>query len=239
MLLAGVLGDPNDITSESITDAQSTAWYNIIGQWENQAAAFQAAYQDLLSQGDFISQQDPQVQADYNALLSKGSSTMSTIQSIQAALTDVKAALAGAWSSITGAWQSVQGAVATYVGTPSTSEDFVTAVAAQPISGWPMLRGLGFLPLIPIAIVAAALAAITLFLTNYSEFNQRMAAYKAAASQPGATPSTLATVAKQLGFGQGSGGLTSSIGTLVWIAAGVAALIFLPRLIGDYRSALK
>jgi hypothetical protein len=234
------LGDASDITSTAVTPAQSAAWYNIIGQWEQQAAAFQAAYADLVSQADAVAATgDASVQSDYAALLAKATDTSSTITNIQAALADVKSALTGAWSAITGAWQSVASAVTTYTGTPSNSEDFVTAVAAQPISGWAHLAGLGFLPLIPIAIVAAALAAITLFLTNYSEFNQRMAAYKAAAAQPGATPTSLATVAKQLGFGNVGGGLTSSLGTLVWIAAGIAALIFLPRLIETYKGAIR
>jgi hypothetical protein len=237
------LGDANDITFENVTAAQSTAWYNLIGQWENQATAFQTALTDLQSQNDAVQATgDPNVLSDYADLLQKGSDTLGTIQNIEAALADVKAALSGAWDSITGAWQQVSGAVssavATYVGTPSNSEDFVTAVQAQPIAGWG-LRGLGFLPLIPIAIVAAALAAITIWLTNYSEFNQRMAAYtQAVTANPNMTAAQKSQLSQQLGLGQ-SGGITSTLGTLVWIAAGIAALIFLPRLISNYRTVLK
>jgi hypothetical protein len=215
-----LLGDPNDITSEVVTDAQKTAWYNIIGQWESQAAQFDAAYADLLSQGDWVATQSADVQAQYADLVKRATSTYNTIQNIQTALADVKNALAGAWTAVTGAWSSVgQFFTSTAANAASPTQ---AGEASAWLQGWG--GGLGFLPLVPIAVVAAALAAITYILADYGKWTSKVALLKQGITPPADSSGTT---------------LTSSLGSLVMIAAVIGGLIFLPRLIGSYRSVLR
>lgn len=226
------LGDPNDITSPTISDAQKTAWYNIIGQWENQANAFESGYADLLTQGDWVATQSADVQAQYADLVKRSTDTYNTIQNIQGAIADVKNALSGAWSAVTDAWSKVAGFFSSTAS--NAAQAFTAAAEAAPPTAFEtaasfglMGSGLGILfPLIPIAVVAAALAAITYLLTDYGKWNSKVALLK-----QGITPPP-----------DSSGGgttFTSSVGSLVMIAGVVAGLIFLPKLIGNYRSALR
>lgn len=209
------LSDANDITSEAITPDQQTAWYNIIGQFEARAQQFLSARQDLDSIDPAAL--TPDMQAQYQSLQGRAASIQNTITTVQNALADVKNALAGAWDAVTGVWsQAVQIAPLTSAANPAVTEGMSPMTAAL-LEGF----GLGFLPLIPIAIVAAALAAMTYFLTDYGKFKTN-AALVAQGKKPLST-----------------GGLTSSVGTLVWIAAGIAALVLLPRLIGGYKEALR
>lgn len=212
----GYFGDANDITSEAVTPAQQAAWSDLIGRWERAAQQFVTAQDDLGSMADFVATQDAQTQSDYAALVARGNTIGSSIATMQTALADVKAALAGAWQSVTGVWQ-------TYVGTPATANDVVTALSTQGIMGF---GALGFLPLVPIAIVAAALAAVTYFLTDYATFAKKVALLK-----QGIPASQIAQAT--------GGGLTSSLGTFAWIALGVAALVFLPKLISSFKEATR
>src|SRR5882762_9455938 len=141
-----MLNDASDITSASVTPAQSAAWYDVIGRWTQAATDFQNYFDELTSEANasFIATQDDATKQEYLDLLDRAEKTRRTIMYVQGALNDVKYALQGAWSALKGAWQGAQ--------------DYV---------------GLGFLPLIPIAVVAAALAAVTIWITDYLQFRDK------------------------------------------------------------------
>jgi len=215
--------DPNDITSESVTPAQQSAWQSIIASFESKAAQFAQAMSDLQSQD--TSTYPPDLLAEYQSLMSQGNATQSTIATVQQGLQDVKNALVGAWSSVTGFWQSAAPTAALTSGANPAATEGMSPMTAALLQG---MGGLGFLPLIPIAIVAASVAALAYFLSNYAQFSQKVALLK-----QGYTPAQIAQATAT------GGGLTGTLGALVWIAAGIAAVIFLPKLIGQYRSATR
>jgi hypothetical protein len=247
-----LLGDANDITTESVTPAQQAAWYDIIGKFESSASQFQAAMSDLAAQASDIATQDQATQDAYNSLVSRGQMLQNTISGVGNALVDVKNALSGAWTAITGEWSKVTSAVSSALQLPAdqygtqaldTISPFMMGWGASPYASLVRLGlsgGLGLLPLIPIAIVAAAVAALAYWLNDYLQFTQKMALIKTTNAQraaQGQAPLLPADVAKIMS--SGAGGLTASLGSLVWIIGGIAALIFLPKLIGGYRESLR
>jgi hypothetical protein len=214
----------------AITPDQSAAWYNIIAQWEQKVAQFTAAQSDLAAQASSIAALPANVQADYASLVSRGDTLRSTISGIQQALADVKNALTGAWNYVTGVWGQVSSAVSATV--PAGSSLFET-VSPYMMGGG--LGSLGLFQLIPIAIVAASVAALGYWLDDYLQFHDKLALAKQY-QQQGVPPDQAAALIDQV-FGS-KGGLTSSLGTVAIIVAVVAGLVFLPRLIGQYRGAL-
>jgi hypothetical protein len=225
-----------------ITADQQAAWYDILGQFQQKASDFDAAYQDLMARAPFVATQSADIQAQYQALVDKANATHSTVQYIQQASADVMNALKGAWNAVTGVWGTVSGAVSGALNLPTDAAGNVVApdvinpaTGLSPYAGL-MGNGLGFLPLIPIAAVAAAIAAITYFLSQYVQFRDKLTLlqqYTAA----GATPAQAAAAVAQA-FGTGSSA-TSTIGTLVLIVGGLALLFYLPRVLRDYKGAIR
>jgi hypothetical protein len=208
------LGDAAPADQPPISASEQAAWYDVIGQFEQKANDFLAARADLAAQAPFIAAQPADIQAEYADLVARADSTQSNIQKVQAALADVKNALTGAWNYVTGVWDSFAATVV---------PDINAATGLSPYAG---LQGLGspFFPLIPIAIVAAAVAALAYFLNDYAQFSKKVQLLK-----QGMSP---ADVNKVLG----SASITSTLGTLVWIAGGIVLLIYLPKLIGSYKA---
>jgi len=221
------LGDAPPSDQPPITAADQTAWYNVIGQFENYAAQFQTSYADMVQQADFISTQSQDVQDEYQALLQRFANTQSDITTVQAGLNDIKNALAGAWSVVTGVWANVSGNLKTVsTGVWGSIKSFIGLSGED--------DGLGFLPLIPIAIVAAAITALALILSDYATFSQKVALLKQYVAQ--GLPPDQAAAAVNSALGPSPSTITSTLGTLVWVAAGIAAIVFLPKLISSYKA---
>lgn len=199
---------PSNVTA---TAAQSSAWYDVMGKFATASDQFDSAQADLASMADFISQQDQSVQDEYAALVSRAQGLQTDIGYVTTALADVKQWLAGAISAVEGAYASV----------------------AAGIKSWLGMSGLGQLPLIPIAVVAAATAAVGYFLSDYAQFAQKVALLKQYTAQ-GMAP---ADAAKAVSTALSSTSAASTVGWIVIGVAVVAALWFLPNLMGRYRRA--
>jgi hypothetical protein len=213
----------------AITSDQSAAWYNVIAQWDQYVANFNDSFAALVQEAAFIETQSPDVQSEYADMISRAEATQSQIASVQNGVADVENALQGAWQYVTGAWSNVE-AVST-----SAGESLLSTVKGW--FGMSGAAGLGFLPLIPIAVVVASVAALAYFLTTYATFQQKITLLKQYTAQ-GMNP-TDAAAAVQKALGPAASSITSSLGTLVLVAGGIAAIIFLPRLIGSYKGAIK
>lgn len=212
-----------------ITSDQSAAWYNIIGQWNQYVANFNASFAALVQEAAFIETQNGDVQAEYADMISRAEATQAQIASVQNGVADVENALQGAWQYVTGAWANVEAVSST------AGESILSTVKSW--FGMSSAVGLGFLPLIPIAIVAASVAALAYFLNSYNTFQQKVALLKQYTAQGMSPADAAAAVNKALGPPAST--LTGSLGTLVLLAGGIAAIIFLPRLIGSYKGAIK
>lgn len=175
----------------SATQAEQAAWYNLLAQWRVKAAEFEQAQAWLSSQADYMSTQPPAVQADYRAMLARASTLKARIVQVSGALRAVESWLKGAYSALIEPWER----------------------AGVAIKEW---LGLGVAPvaLIPIAVVAAALAAVAYFLTDFGKYRLRIDEYRRTGKwlpDPGL-------------FGDASN-------LLMWAALAAAAVFILPRLL--------
>jgi len=196
------------VASSMATPDQTTAWYNILGQFDQKEQEFNSAYADLLAQADQMSTAAPDIQAEYQKLVTRAQTITTNLTRMKTALADVRSALSGAWTAVSGAWSGAESTVKGWLG----------------LSGG---DGLGFLPLIPIAIVSAALVAVAYFLNDYAQFRGKMTVYQNAIAA-GATPAQAAASAATLS----SSPITAKIGNMALIAGlAIAAFIFLPPLL--------
>lgn len=187
---------------QTLTESERAAWYDVLGKFRQRAAEFERSFQDLLAQSAFVQTQSPQVRAEYDALVRKGSETYTRVHQIRQALADVEAALRGAWDFVTGAWQKIAGAVG--------------------LSG---LGGLGLAPLIPIAAVTAAIATLGYFLSDYAKFKSKLDELRRLEAR-GMTPAQAAEVLTTV---EGPG-LFGRIPWIPILLIG-AAMMFLPALL--------
>jgi hypothetical protein len=180
-----------------LSPEQRVAWYNVVGLFQKKAQEFEAAQARLKSMRVPAS-----LEAERRALLARADVVRATVVRIRGALDDVQAALRGAWGLVTGAWD--------------------TARAVVGLNGLPPepLGALGIAPLIPIALVAAAIATVTVFLTSYAKFIR-----KAELLERGYTPEQIAATDPDRPFG---GGMLAGVAGIVALIA--AALIVPPVL---------
>lgn len=141
---AGAAGD--------LSPEQRVAWYNVIGIFQRKAQEFEAA-QAALSRPP-AKPLPPELEAERRRLLERSAVVRSTVLRIRGALDDVQAALRGAWGLVTGAWDTARSVVG--------------------LNALPELGSLGLAPLIPIALVAAAIATVTVFLADYAKFSRKV-----------------------------------------------------------------
>ncbi len=170
------------------TDTSNTvdpAWYDVVGQFQQQYAVFNSVYSNLLAQD--VSQMPQALQDEYNNLMSNGATLKSTVDGT---MSDINSAL-------------------TYLKS---------------------VLGIGFINLLPVAVIAAALAAITYWLNSAYRTTQKLSAFNAAL-QAGGTVDQATAAANNLsgasGFMSAIGG---SIGTVIVV---VALLLIVPKLMKD------
>ena len=188
--------------------AEQATWYDVIGRFKAMAAQFDASFNALVASDP---PDDPALAAERDALIDRGTSINNTVSSIRTALADVSAALSGAWDQVTGAWDWIAG-----------------NIGMQGYSG----GGLGFPPLIPIAIVAGALTAITLFLTDFGKYRARLAAYNATIAAGGSPEqaSSAVAAASEADTGGTVATLSHTATTVAYVGlAGLALWLFFGR----------
>lgn len=192
----GLYGDTG---SGDLSPEARTAWYNVIGLFRDKAQQFERALAALQSPPVRLS---PELEAERRVLLGRAGVVRATVVRIRGALDEVQAALRGAWGLVTGAWDTAR-----------------SVVGLNGLPGEP-LGALGIAPLIPIALVAAAIATVTVFLTDYGKF-----ARKVELLQQGYTTEQITATDPQRSF---AGGLFAGVGGVVVLIA--AALLAPPVL---------
>lgn len=190
------------LADSDLSPQESSAWYDAIGKFRALSAQFDQARANLVNSP---APADPALAAERLSLLSRAQFVGETVANIRAALDDVIAALSGAWGQVTGAWDWI----ADKIGIPRVDDS-------------QSLQGLG-LPIIPIAAVLAAMAVITVFLTDYASFQRRADLFREALAA-GSTPEQASAIVARVSE---SGSFLPQFGaSLPWIGIGaVAALL--------------
>lgn len=186
---------------------EQAAWYDVIGRFKALANQFDAAFNNLTATPE---PDDYALAAERSALIDRGSTITDTVTKVRTALADVSAALSGAWNQVTGAWDWISGTIGLQGYNPSTPN-------------------LGLPPLIPLAIVAAAITTITMFLSDVAKYRARLSAYQATIAA-GGTPDQAATAVATASSASEGGALSdfsSAVGKIGAIGAiGLLALLF-------------
>lgn len=205
---------------------QQAAWYDVLGQFQQKEAAFNAAYADLSSRGAWVATQDAKTQADYAAMMQKANDTRDTVAKIHAGLDDITSAVSGAWGSVTGAAESLWGSIkgsAQAIQAQGTVDQPPAISEPGPLYG---LGNLGILPvLIPIAAIAASIAVVSYFLNDYAQFTKRLDTMQQLQSQ-GVPADQAAAILNKVAplptsIGAGVGGAVMNLGLIALIGFGL------------------
>lgn len=186
-----------------LTASEEKAWYDVVGKFKAAATQFEKVQNELLSRPI---PSDPTLAAERARLVTRAQQIKTTIQQLRQTLGDVMSAVSGAWDQVTGAW------------------DWVAKNLG--LDGMPEDRGLGFAPIIPIAVVAAAIATITVFLADYGKFAKRVSVFEQAIAA-GATTQQAVSAASSIPQGGITEALGSTASMLPMIAVGLGALYLL------------
>lgn len=190
------LGDMQAAATATVTDP--VKWYNVVGQFKKQTAKFNAAWSQLMNLQPFVAAH-PTLQADYNALVSTGQSIKSKIQSATGLIDQTMSMAGNIWSSIANTFTNVFGEVE----------------APQ----------LGFLPLIPIAVIAASVTAISYFVYEVYKFQTRVDQIKKMEAQGVSAQQAIATASNM------QPGVLSQVKGIALPIAGVVALLAVLRFV--------
>lgn len=194
----------------AMTSASTTAqdWSQSWDQAKNaliqKAAEFTQLYNRLRSQAA-VANSDPQLSAEYQALMAKGDYIKSTVSSIT---------------------QSFDSGANWFSNQLSSLKNMIglDGVPKAGLGSLMRLNGLGILPLIPIAVIVAATSAIVYWLTDAYTMKNKLDL----AEKVHATGGDIDSVLNSGTFGGGFAGLSKN---LVIIAAAGAAIYFLwPKL---------
>lgn len=175
-----------------------------IQQFKDKARRFWSLWTNLNQQRSTVSRQAPAVQAEYNDLLSRGSKIRSTIDYVTGAI-DKAAAM----------YDSVKSWI---------SETFGFGDIDEPIERYEQM---GLIPLIPIAVIVAALAAITKWTSDAYEFNARLNEIQRLEAQGIGPREAAAIVERTMDKGIFGGGVMGNMIPLALL--GVAALMILRK----------
>lgn len=188
----------------ALSSQEATAWYDVIGKFRVLAAQFEAAHRDLSTRPI---PDDPALAEEQARLRARAETVATTVRGIASTLNDVMSALSGAWDKVTGAWDWVSQNVGLN-GPPSQQS----------------LQGLG-LPIIPIAVVVAAIAVITAFLADYAQFTRKASIYEAERAR-GASPEQASNAVERIG-GVGIVTNLASTGKTFAVTAAVLAGLYI------------
>jgi hypothetical protein len=139
----------------SFTPAERSAWSAVLSRFRTAADDVDAAVADLRRTAPIVAR-SPVLAREHSELMARANRLHAMLGTLRSAIADVKAALLGVWTDVRGIWSRIAG----------------TFTLGEP----PTLQGI---PLIPIAAVTAATAALTAFLVDYGKFSRRVALYTA------------------------------------------------------------
>lgn len=146
-------------TNPAATDSGS--YLDISGKWQRTVANFKANYNLLAQDGASIARLDPAVQASYQKTMADMSSVNKFINSIDGSVADAEAWATGAWDKIKGWYSSASGYISNLLGYEQAQLEQVS------------LGDLGFVWLIPVAVIASGVAYVAgKALTAYQVHNQ-------------------------------------------------------------------
>ncbi len=167
------------------TTADRSQWDSTILQWKEAVSNFQKNYENLLQRAP-IANASPALQRKYQAAMNEAAQAKVRISEIDSALADVQAWLSGAWTSFHNVWSYISGKVSMLLG-------YEHAMVAQVGLG-----ELGQVIMIPIAVVAVAIAYIAARSMDLYQTNQKLDTVKAYVAK-GYTPEQAANaVAKTI-----------------------------------------
>jgi len=187
------------------TSAEKAAWFDLLGRWRAKAAEFERAQTTLAAQAEFMSRQPPAVRAEYQAMTARAAALRARIMDVSNALRAVESWLKGAFTVLIEPWQK----------------------AGVKVREW---LGLGAAPaaLIPIAVVTAALAAVSYFLVDFARYMLKVSELRRLQAT-GLTPDQAAAALERL---EGPGLLGGMQGIIMAGALLALAIFVLPRLVG-------
>jgi hypothetical protein len=195
-------------------DAQKTAWYDVLGKWQAAEADFERANEWLTNLDP--STLPPELQTQRQTLLSRASLINNTIANITGGLSAVKS------------WLTEPGALTTIFTTAESAGESIGAWFRKTLG----FEGFSALPLIPIAVVAAALATISYFLSDYLKYRQQVELVQQYIGM-GYTPEQAAAAAR--------GAVTTPTmfegvnKTVLYVALAGAAFLILPHLLKRFN----
>lgn len=142
------MSDPTvPVRSDAAPSAADTGSYlDISDKWKRTVSNFKANYDLLAQDGARIAQLDPKVQASYQKTMASMASVNKFIDNMNGAVTDAENWATGAWDKIKGWYGTASGYISNLLGYEQAQLEQVS------------LGDLGFVWLIPVAVVAGGVA---------------------------------------------------------------------------------
>lgn len=223
------------------TAAQATAWYNVIGQFNDLFDKFNTNYHALIQQANYVYTQHPELKTTFDDLVNRGSSEWTTLYNMKNDISTVQQWLSGALTSVENVASNVYGTVSSNVQSAvQSAENWYSSTFGEirPRNNRTM-NGLGIIPvLITIGVVSAALAVAAVWLSDAYTFSQRLKALQSAEDK-GATPAQAAAMVNQtLGPPSSSSGTLFGI-NVKWLVIGGIAIFLLPVIVPLFRNRKK
>jgi hypothetical protein len=156
-------------SASSTTQDWSQQWENAKNQLIQKAAEFTQVFNSLQNMSS-VAARDPQLSAEYNALMTKGNYIKSTVSSIT-----------GSFDTATNWFANQFSALQNYIGMNGISRRVGIGALIR-------LNGLGVLPLIPIGVILIAVSSIVYWLTDAYTMKQKLdlaAKVQASGGDPG------------------------------------------------------
>jgi len=160
-------------TNPSTVDTGS--YLDLAGKWNKTVANFKANYQLLAQDGANISQLDPKVQSAYQKTMATMASVNKFIDNTDGAVKDAENWASGAWDQIKGWYGSASGYISSLLG--------YQQVPVQQVG----LGDLGFVWLIPVAVIGSGIAYVATKALDAYQQHQQLAAMAGYVAQ-GYTP---------------------------------------------------
>lgn len=197
----------NDAESAPVAGAaDETQWYDIVGRLRSSVDKFRVNFSALLAQRAFVSQH-PTLQTEYNTLANRGNAINQKINEVQGIIDKVSGWFTSIKTTIFGG-----AAPAPAPTTPTT-----------PIGP---LDGLGVIQVLPIAVIAGAVALITKWLADVYVFAKKVEEIKRLESK-GLSPQRAADMLERA---MPTGLMDVLKGNIIWLVIGGVLLLFGPEI---------
>lgn len=198
------LGNGADSPPEAVAagESEETKWYDIVGRLRSSVDKFRTNFNALLAQRAFVSQH-PTLQAEYNTLANRGSAINQKINEVQ-----------GVIDKVSGWFTSIKTTI-------------FGGAAPSPTTPIGPLDGLGVIQVLPIAVIAGAVALITKWLADVYVFAKKVEEIKRLESK-GLSPQRAADMLERA---MPTGLMDVLKGNIIWLVIGGVLLLFGPEII--------